>query len=261
MITVRAEGLGKKYQVGVARNSSTLFDAARLALSRTLNARAREEFRLRSEFWAVRDVSFELSNGEVLGIVGQNGSGKSTLLKMLARITKPSEGYFEMWGHVGALLEVGTGFHPDLTGRENVYLNGSILGMRRRDITNSFDSIVDFSGIEKFIDTPVKYYSSGMQVRLAFAVAAHLQSEMLLLDEVLAVGDIGFQQKSRERVKQMALDGRTVLFVSHDMSAVQELCTRAILLEKGSVVKEGTTAEIVSAFSELIFGAVPESTV
>ena len=201
-----------------------------------------------SDFWALRDVSFDVQPGEVIGVIGRNGAGKSTLLKILSRITEPTSGEARIRGRVASLLEVGTGFHPELTGRENVFLNGAILGMTKQEIRNKFDEIVAFAEIEKFIDTPVKRYSSGMYVRLAFAVAAHLEPEILIVDEVLAVGDADFQKKCLGKMKDVAGHGRTVLFVSHNMDAVMRLCERAILMEKGCVAKIGQTAPVVAAY-------------
>jgi lipopolysaccharide transport system ATP-binding protein len=198
--------------------------------------------------WALRDISFEVKQGEVLGIVGRNGAGKSTLLKILCRITDPTDGFAEIRGRVSSLLEVGTGFHPELTGRENIYLNGTILGMSKNEVESKFDEIVNFSGIEKFLDTPVKRYSSGMKVRLAFSVAAHLEPEILIIDEVLAVGDAAFQQKCLNKMEDAGQTGRTVLFVSHNMPAVTRLCSRAILLEEGRITKDGPADEVVSSY-------------
>src|SRR5438034_2934919 len=195
--------------------------------------------------WALKDVSFEVKHGEVLGIIGRNGAGKSTLLKILSRITEPTSGRAEVYGRVGSLLEVGTGFHPDLTGRENIYLNGTILGMKKREIDLGFDEIVDFSGVEKFIDTPVKRYSSGMRVRLAFSVAAHLEPEILIVDEVLAVGDAEFQKKCLGKMGDVAHEGRTVLFVSHNMNAVKSLCGRALLLANGLLSLNGPVNSVI----------------
>jgi lipopolysaccharide transport system ATP-binding protein len=199
-------------------------------------------------FWALRDVSFEVGRGEVLGVIGKNGAGKSTLLKILSRITEPTEGRAELRGRVASLLEVGTGFHGELTGRENVYLNGTFLGMRKREIDRKFDDIVRFSEVDQFIETPVKRYSSGMYVRLAFAVAAHLEPEILLVDEVLAVGDAEFQRKCLGKMNDIAREGRTVLFVSHNMAAIQRLCTKAILLRRGEVVARGEAASVVAEY-------------
>lgn len=198
----------------------------------------------KEKFWALKDINFEINKGEVVGIIGKNGSGKSTLLKIMSRITEPTSGEIIMNGRVASLLEVGTGFHPELTGRENVYFNGSILGMKKKEIDAKFDEIVAFSEVEKFLDTPVKFYSSGMYVRLAFAVAAHLDPDILIIDEVLAVGDAAFQKKCLGKMKQSANEGRTVLFVSHSMQAVQSLCSRAILLESGKVVEIGSTEKV-----------------
>jgi lipopolysaccharide transport system ATP-binding protein len=198
--------------------------------------------------WALKDVSFEIARGEVLGIIGRNGAGKSTLLKILSRITDPTSGRAEINGKVSSLLEVGTGFHPELTGRENVYLNGTILGMSKKEVDQKFDEIVEFSGIEKFIDTPIKRYSSGMKVRLAFSVAAHLQPEILIIDEVLAVGDAEFQKKCLNKMEEVGEEGRTVLFVSHNMHAISRLCHRTILLEEGRILRDGNSTEVISQY-------------
>jgi lipopolysaccharide transport system ATP-binding protein len=202
----------------------------------------------KDEFWALKDVSFEVKPGEVIGVVGRNGAGKSTLLKVISRITPPTSGYIEMRGRVGSLLEVGTGFHPELTGRENIFLNGAILGMGRQEIARKFDAIVDFAEVERFLDTPVKRYSSGMYTRLAFAVASHLEPEILIVDEVLAVGDAQFQKKCLGRMGEVSREGRTVLFVSHNMSAVKTLCTRGLLIDAGRVALDGPTDEVVNRY-------------
>lgn len=203
---------------------------------------------LDKKFWALKDVCFDIKRGEAVGIIGRNGAGKSTLLKILSRITEPTGGYADIYGRVGSLLEVGTGFHPELTGRENIYLNGAILGMKREEITRKFDEIVAFAEIDEFIDTPVKHYSSGMYVRLAFSVAAHLESEILLVDEVLAVGDMAFQRKCLGKMDDVTHQGRTVLFVSHNMALVQTLCERGILLQSGNVTVDGTITEAIDGY-------------
>jgi lipopolysaccharide transport system ATP-binding protein len=241
--SITVDGLGKRYRLGGLQPYRTLRDTI-VNLVRP----GREAEQPRKEFWALKDVSFDVKRGEVLGIIGRNGAGKSTLLKLLCRITTPDTGRIELDGRVGALLEVGTGFHPELTGRENIYLNGSILGMSRRDIDRKFDEIVAFSGVETFLDTPVKRYSSGMRVRLGFAVAAHLEPEILVIDEVLAVGDAEFQRKCLGRMNEVAGEGRTVLFVSHQMEAIQSLCTRAIWLQDGTVALTGSVADVVKGY-------------
>ncbi len=252
---IRAENVGKRYRIGTRRKKRdrrlgyALADMVK-APGRRLRAVAHGQAAREGsdEIWALHNVGFELRQGEVLGIVGRNGAGKSTLLKILSRITEPTEGFIDITGRVGSLLEVGTGFHGELTGRENVFLNGAILGMRRHEIERKFDEIVDFAQVEKFIDTPIKHFSSGMTIRLAFAVAAHLEPEILIVDEVLAVGDIEFQRKCLGKMGDVAREGRTILFVSHNMSAVTTLCTRAILLEKGSVALDGTVREVVDKY-------------
>jgi len=198
--------------------------------------------------WALKDVSFEVKHGEVVGIIGPNGAGKSVLLKILSRVTKPTEGYAEIHGKVGSMLEVGTGFHPELTGKENIYLSGAVLGMKKAEINRKFDEIVAFSGVEQFLDTPVKHYSSGMQGRLAFAVAAHLEPDILFIDEVLAVEDAAFQEKCLGKIKEVLREGRTVLLVSHNMNTIESLCDQAILLSKGKIVFNGDTHEVVSQY-------------
>ncbi len=236
-------GLSKAYTI--RHNRSDHITLAEVALDRLKHPLRRSE---REEFWALEDVSFDVERGTVLGLIGRNGAGKSTLLKLLTRITDPTSGEVLLWGRVGSLLEVGTGFHPELTGRENIFLNGSILGMTKDSITRQFDAIVAFAGVENFLDTPVKRYSSGMQVRLAFAVAAHLESEILLLDEVLAVGDATFQEKCLAKVTELARTGRTAVLVSHNASLVEQVATRAALLDHGRLAQIGSVSEVLAAY-------------
>ncbi|HEX7010184.1 MAG TPA: ABC transporter ATP-binding protein [Phycisphaeraceae bacterium] len=249
---IQVENLSKQYRLGQAGSlDRTLRDALAAGLTRWRGQAAPRAPRVpqAQAFWALRDVSFDVEPGEAVGIIGPNGAGKSTLLKILAQITPPTAGRVVLRGPVASLLEVGTGFHPELTGRENIYLNGAILGMSRREVRARFDQIVAFSGVEKFLDTPVKRYSSGMRVRLAFAVASHLDPQVLIIDEVLAVGDAAFQERCLGRMRQMASEGgRTVLFVSHNMSVVRSLCQRAILLEAGRVVEIGDSADVVARY-------------
>ena len=247
---LRVDGLGKRYQLGMAGNSHpTLRDAIASKVKRLLRPQSTpHRHPAGGEFWALRDVSFAVRTGEVLGIVGNNGAGKSTLLKILARVVEPTAGTVSVRGRLGALLEVGTGFHPELTGRENIYLNGAILGMSRADTTRKLDEIIAFSGIDQFIDTPVKRYSSGMYLRLAFAVAAHIDPEILVIDEVLAVGDAAFQKKCIGKVAEIARSGRTVLFVSHQLTLVQKLCTRVVLIAGGTVQAEGPTHDVIETY-------------
>jgi lipopolysaccharide transport system ATP-binding protein len=251
-IAIRAENLGKRYRIGSRPEKyRTLRDTLAVAparLVRSLFGGSGIRREGPEEFWALKNVSFEVRRGEVVGVIGRNGAGKSTLLKILSRITEPTEGYAEIHGRVGSLLEVGTGFHPELTGRENIFLNGAILGMRRSEIENKFDEIVDFAEVEKFIDTPIKHYSSGMYLRLAFAVAAHLEPEILLVDEVLAVGDAQFQKKCLGKMQDVAHEGRTVLFVSHNMAAISQLCQDAIWFEHGTVMTHGPSGEVVTRY-------------
>jgi lipopolysaccharide transport system ATP-binding protein len=208
-----------------------------------------------TEFWALRDISFEVEPGEVLGIIGRNGAGKSTLLKILSRIIKPTTGEVDMYGRAGSLLEIGTGFHPDLSGRENVYLNGAIIGMKREEIKRKFDEIVAFAEVEQFLDMAIKHYSSGMYLRLAFAVAAHLEPEILILDEVMAVGDKAFQKKCLMKMKEISREGRTVIFVSHDLSSVGQMCGRALFIESGRLMKEGAVETVISTYLQHMSGA------
>ncbi|MGC4022142.1 MAG: ABC transporter ATP-binding protein [Cyclobacteriaceae bacterium] len=212
------------------------------------------------DFWALSDVSFDVQEGESIGIIGRNGAGKSTLLKVLSKITPPTKGHIISRGRVASLLEVGTGFHPELTGRENVFFNGSLLGMKRKEIENKFDEIVDFSGVEKFLDTPLKHFSSGMQLRLAFAVAAFLEPEILIIDEVLAVGDAEFQKKCLGKMEDVSKSGRTILFVSHNMSAVQNLCTKSILINQGKILTTGTTQKVIEDYQSLLGNTVTAHT-
>lgn len=246
---IKVEGLGKRYRIGAQQSPyGSLRESLVGAVRAPLRVLQRSRRAASPTFWAVKNVSFEVQPGEVVGIIGRNGAGKSTLLKLLSRITEPTTGRIELYGRVGSLLEVGTGFHPELTGRENIYLNGAILGMARAEIARKFDEIVAFAEMEKFIDTPVKHYSSGMYLRLAFAVAAHLEPEILIVDEVLAVGDVRFQRKCLDKMQDVSQQGRTVLFVSHNMPAVSRLCQRAILLNAGEVVQDGAAARVVSAY-------------
>ena len=245
---IRVSGLGKRYTIGARQRRMTFREMLTDAVAapfRRLRRFGEVSDRPEDTIWALKDVSFDVQRGEVVGIIGSNGAGKSTLLKVLSQITYQTEGRVELRGRVGSLLEVGTGFHRELTGRENIFLNGAILGMKRAEIAKKFDEIVEFSGIEKFIDTPVKRYSSGMYVRLAFAVAAHMEPEILLVDEVLAVGDIQFQNKCLGKMGAVSRSGRTILFVSHNMAAIDSLCTRALLLHQGKLVLEGPAGDVV----------------
>jgi lipopolysaccharide transport system ATP-binding protein len=245
-IAIRVQNLGKLYRIGEAGHGAFRYKSLRDVLSNPFRRRSSPNS---ETIWALKDVSFEVKPGEVVGIIGRNGAGKSTLLKILSRITEPTEGFVEIRGRVGSLLEVGTGFHPELTGRENIYLNGAILGMKKAEIAKKFDEIVAFAEVEKFIDTPVKHYSSGMYVRLAFAVAAHLEPEILLVDEVLAVGDAAFQKKCLGKMGDVAKQGRTVLFVSHNMRAIEALCSRAALLDCGRIVIDDRPSEVVICYT------------
>ena len=247
---IKVDSVGKYYELGTTGRSETLLKGRLGRMARFLRGDRAEAKATgpKDGIWAVRDVSFELHKGEALGLVGRNGAGKSTLLKMLSRITLPSEGRLEIRGRTATLLEVGTGFHPELTGRENIYLNAAILGMPRAEVARKFDEIVEFSGVERFLDTPVKRYSSGMFIRLGFAVAAHLEPEVLLIDEVLAVGDADFQRKSLGKMREAAGEGRTVVFVSHNLSAVQQLCTRAMWINDGRVELDDTPEKVVDTY-------------
>jgi lipopolysaccharide transport system ATP-binding protein len=246
---IEVRGLAKRYRLGQAEAlHGSLRDAVAATAARALHVARRRERPKRDWIWALDHVTFDVERGQVLGIIGRNGAGKTTLLKLLSRITDPTEGEARVWGRVGSLLEVGTGFHGDLTGRENIFLNGAILGMKRREIERKFDEIVEFAGVERFIDTPVKRYSSGMYLRLAFAVAAHLEPEILIVDEVLAVGDAEFQRKCLGKMGEVSGEGRTVLLVSHNMSAISSLATRCMWLDRGRIRELGQPSEVVSSY-------------
>src|SRR5262245_61141027 len=256
-VVIQAENLSKRFRIGELQRYRALRDTLTDAMHAPFRAvrcifQPRQTTRsVNNVIWAVRDVSFEIKRGQVVGIIGRNGAGKSTLLKILSRIIEPTSGYAKIEGRLASLLEVGTGFHPELTGYENIYLNGAILGMKKREIASKFEEIVAFAELEKFIDTPVKYYSSGMYVRLAFAVAAHLEPEILLVDEVLAVGDVAFQKKCLGKIGDVAREGRTVLLVSHNMAAVTQLCSRAIWLHNGQLQADGFSDRSVQAYLSL----------
>jgi lipopolysaccharide transport system ATP-binding protein len=260
-IAIKVENLGKSYLVGHESAGKEHYTALRDVLARNAKSFARKTKDMLSgkpivqgdeveEFWALKDINFEIKQGERVGVIGRNGAGKSTLLKILSRITEPTTGRVSINGRVASLLEVGTGFHPELTGRENIYLNGAILGMSRKEIQRKFDEIVDFAEVEKFLDTPVKRYSSGMYVRLAFAVAAHLEPEILIVDEVLAVGDAEFQRKCLGKMRDVSVGGRTVIFVSHSMSAVSSLCTRCLLFSNGKLALSGTADDVIQHYAD-----------
>ena len=250
-IAISAEGLGKRYRIGVLARQTTMGERLTHAMKapvRWLSPNRDGSSSGDRDFWALRDVSFELRKGEVVGLIGRNGAGKSTLLKILSRVTQPTVGRAEIHGRVGSLLEVGTGFHPELTGRENIYLNGAILGMSRKEIDRKFDEIVAFAEVGDFIDTPLKHYSTGMQMRLAFAVAAHLEPETLLIDEVLAVGDMAFQKKCLGKMGEVASGGRTIVFVSHQLNQIRRLCEKVIWLDQGKIFQVGSTPEVAGAY-------------
>lgn len=266
-VAIRVAGLSKQYRIGKRESYRTLRDTLASTFTvpfrkagKLLRGEGADAAELDEAIWALREISFEIERGEVIGIIGGNGAGKSTLLKILSRITEPTNGFAEIHGRVASLLEVGTGFHPELTGRENIYLNGAILGMRRTEIERKFDEIVDFSEVEKFIDTPVKHYSSGMYLKLAFAVAAHLEPEILLVDEVLAVGDVRFQKKCLGKMGAVAKEGRTIIFVSHNMGAITQLCERVLLLENGRLKRIGPAAEVVTSYLDSSLGTEVQST-
>lgn len=254
---IKVENISKAYRIGIKEQrhdtlGATIASWVKSPFRNFQKLKSLSNFDNRDDqdiFWALKDVNFEVKRGEVLGIIGKNGAGKSTLLKILSRITEPTDGRIEIYGRVASLLEVGTGFNPELTGRENVYLNGTILGMTKKEIEVKFDEIISFSGVEKFIDTPVKRYSSGMKVRLAFAVAAHLEPEILIIDEVLAVGDAEFQKKCMGKMNELSKgEGRTVLFVSHSMAAIKDLCSSCILLNNGKIIEEGVTSKVIAYY-------------
>ncbi len=250
--TIMVDRLSKSYRIGQLQSGyGTLRESLAHAGRRVTGKEHKQSY---EEIWALKDVSFEVEQGEVLGVIGRNGAGKSTLLKLLTRITTPTSGQALIHGRVGSLLEVGTGFHPELTGRENIYLNGAILGMRRREITRKLPEIIDFAGVSTFMDTPVKRYSSGMYVRLAFSVAAHLDPEILLVDEVLSVGDAEFQKRCLGRMEEFSSSGRTVVFVSHQMQTLARLCDRAILLDGGEIVRDGSSDEVVAYYLQSVSG-------
>lgn len=271
-LVITVENISKRYRIGMKEETQDSLGGAILSTLKkpitnfkkyrslyTFKSDDREKNNVNGNIasdivWALRDISFQVKKGEILGIIGNNGAGKSTLLKILSRISDPTSGKIEIRGKVSSLLEVGTGFHPELTGRENIYLNAVILGMTKKEVDRKFDDIVDFSGVGKFIDTPVKRYSSGMRVRLAFSVSAHMDPEVLIIDEVLAVGDVEFQKKCIGKMQSVSRQGRTVLFVSHNLSAISQLCTRAIMLEKGRIKMEGSTAEVISSYMLSGFG-------
>lgn len=250
-IAISVRGLSKRYQRVASQRASygTLRDSISSVLRSWFQPSVKSDL---GDFWALSDLSFDVPRGEVLGVIGRNGAGKSTLLKILSRITEPTTGEVDLYGRVGSLLEVGTGFHPELSGRENIYLNGALLGMKRAEIRRQFDAIVEFAEIAEFLDTPVKRYSSGMYMRLAFAVAAHLEPEILIVDEVLAVGDAAFQKKCLGKMDEVSRSGRTILFVSHNMSAISSLCHRCILLESGRIISNGRTDDVLSDYNRLV---------
>jgi lipopolysaccharide transport system ATP-binding protein len=253
-VAIEVQGLGKRFDIGAELQPYHLLTESIAQRVRSLGRRPPTR-----EFWALRDIDFQVERGESLGIVGHNGAGKSTLLKILSRVTPPTEGEARLRGRVGALLEVGTGFHPELTGRENVFLNGAILNLKRREIIDKFDEIVEFADIGPFLDTPVKRYSSGMKMRLAFSVAAHLEPEILIIDEVLSVGDLAFQQKCLARMEAASSEGRTIIFISHNLAAIRNLCDRAIMLSAGRIVAEGAVSEVTEAYvGDILAG--PEQT-
>lgn len=252
---IQIRGISKEYRIGGASQRYTTLRDTIAGAAKAIRAPRKP----RESFWALNDVSFDVNPGDVVGLIGRNGAGKSTLLKVLSRITEPTHGYADIHGRIGSLLEVGTGFHPELTGRENIFLNGAILGMGKREIERKFDEIVAFSEIERFIDTPVKHYSSGMTMRLAFAVAAHLEPEILLIDEVLAVGDTAFQKKCMGKMNEVSRAGRTILFVSHNMAAIRSLCTRGVVLGHGKMLYDGDVGTAINYYNQSLTEAPRES--
>ena len=261
---IHAECLGKRYRIGERQPYLALRDLLATAWTaplRALNGKGHRSAKRAKEYlWALRNTSFEVDRGQVVGLIGRNGAGKSTLLKILARVTRPTEGWAEIRGRIGSLLEVGTGFHPELTGRENVFLSGAILGMSHAEILRKFDEIVAFSEVEKFIDTPLKYYSSGMGLRLAFSVAAHLEPEVLLVDEVLAVGDLNFQKKCISKMGEIAQGGLTIIFVSHQMNQIRRLCERVLWIECGGILRDGSSGDVVTAYESAMSSGSYETT-
>jgi lipopolysaccharide transport system ATP-binding protein len=250
-VAIRGVGLGKRYTIGERARYVALRDILANVIkapTRLFGSNRGNGNNQREQIWALRDVSFEIQEGEVVGLIGRNGAGKTTLLKILSRVTRPTTGYAEVHGRMGTLLEVGTGFHPELTGRENVFLSGAILGMSKREMDRKFDEMVAFAEVEKFIDTPLKHYSTGMQMRLAFAVAAHLEPEILLVDEVLAVGDAAFQKKCLGKMGEVARGGRTIVFVSHQMNQIRRLCERVLWIDAGQLRNDGPTAEVTASY-------------
>ena len=246
---IKVEHLSKQYRIGALPAGHVTFrETVATTVTTTLKRVAGASKPKNQRIWALKDISLEIQPGEVVGLIGHNGAGKSTLLKILSRIVQPTTGRFELYGRVGSLLEVGTGFHPDLSGRDNVFLNGAILGMKRSVIEERFDEIIAFSEIEEFMETPVKWYSSGMYMRLAFSVAVHMDTEILFVDEVLAVGDVAFQQKCLNKIQAIMQEGRTIIFVSHNMAAVAQLCKRVILIDHGHIVHDGPSEEVISAY-------------
>lgn len=242
-IAIKIENVSKKYRIGEMTGYKTMRDVISKFAKSSLKPKTNG-----NSIWALKDITFNVGQGESVGIIGANGSGKSTLLKIISRVTVPTEGRVEIFGKVGALLEVGIGFNPELTGRENIYLNGTILGLKRNDIKEKYDSIVEFSGISRFLATPIKHYSSGMQVRLAFSIAIHVETNILLIDEVLAVGDMDFQKKCLAKLYEVKNEGRTIVFVSHNLTAVKDLCSRAIVLKEGQMIEDGNALEIVEKY-------------